>query len=182
MQKLAQMNKDKAVDLLNERLTFERASVRLYDSTMEKIRRTADPGLQNLLGQLKKYRDQEKEHEEWLEEQIRALGGDAHAETEMSRLITLESKGLEQVVLDGDPSPTHTLHAMLTAELVDNSGWQLLLELADEAGDDEAREAFKQRLHEEEDHLIFVRQIVEQCMRTELLGTPEQAVEMAHPT
>ncbi|AUX23576.1 hypothetical protein SOCEGT47_041030 [Sorangium cellulosum] len=182
MQKLAQMNKDKAVDLLNERLTFERASVRLYDSTMEKIRRTADPGLQNLLGQLKKYRDQEKEHEEWLEEQIRALGGDAHAETEMSRLITLESKGLEQVVLDGDPSPTHTLHAMLTAELVDNAGWQLLLELADEAGDDEAREAFKQRLHEEEDHLIFVRQIVERCTRTELLGTPEQAVEMAHPT
>lgn len=182
MQRLAQTNKDKAIDLLNERLTFERASVRLYDATMEKIRRSADAGLQGLLGQLKQHRDQEKEHEEWLEEQIRALGGDAHAETEMSRLITLESKGLEQVVLNGDPNPSHVMHALLTAELVDNAGWQLLLELADEADDAEAREAFKQRLHEEEEHLIFTRRIVERSMRTALLGTPEQAVAMAHPT
>ncbi|WP_437751188.1 hypothetical protein [Sorangium sp. So ce1389] len=182
MQKLAQGNKDKAIDLLNERLTYERASVRLYDSIVEKVGRAADPGLLNLLGQLREYRDQEKEHEEWLEAQIRALGGDAHAETERSRLITIESQGIGQVVLDGDQNPAHLFHALLTAELVDNAGWQLLLELADEVDDDEARESFRKRLHEEEDHLILTRQVVERLTRTELLGARDEAVAMAHPT
>ncbi|WP_437683873.1 DUF892 family protein [Sorangium sp. So ce131] len=182
MQRLAQGNKDKAIDLLNERLTFERASVRLYDSMLEKVGRAADPELQGSLGQLRQHRDQEKEHEEWLEAQIRALGGDAHAETERSRLIALESQGLEKVVLDGDQNPAHLFHALLTAELVDNAGWQLLLELADEADDDEAREAFRRRLHEEEEHLIFTREIVERLTRTELLGSPAEVVAAAHPT
>ncbi|XXX71728.1 hypothetical protein WMF30_29190 [Sorangium sp. So ce134] len=181
MQKLAQVNKDKAIDLLNERLTFERASVKLYDSIMVKVGRTADPSLLNLLGRLKQHRDQEKEHEEWLEAQIRALGGDAHAETEMSRLIAVESEGLKQVVLDGDQNPGHLFHALLTAELVDNSGWQLLLELADEADDGEARDAFRSRLHEEEDHLVLTREVVERLTRRELLGAPDEAIAAANP-
>ncbi len=182
MQKLAQTNKDKAIDLLNERLTFERAGVRLYDSIIEKVGRAADPSLQGLIGPLREHRNEEKEHEEWLEEQIRALGGDAHAETDMSRLITLESRGLEQVVLDGDQNPGHLFHALLTAELVDNSGWQLLLELADEADDGEAREAFQKRLHEEADHLLLTRQVVERLTRTELLGSPAEVIAAANPT
>ncbi|WP_437961560.1 ferritin-like domain-containing protein [Sorangium sp. So ce119] len=182
MQKLAQGNKDKAIDLLNERLTYERASVRLYDSIVEKVGRSADPGLMNLLGQLREYRDQEKEHEEWLEARIRELGGDAHGETEMSRLITIESQGIQQVVLDGDQNPAHLFHALLTAELVDNAGWQLLLELADEADDDEARASFRKRLHEEEDHLLLTRQVVERLTRTELLGSPAEAMAAANPT
>ncbi|WP_434048744.1 MULTISPECIES: ferritin-like domain-containing protein [Sorangium] len=182
MQKLAQGNKEKAIDLLNERLTYERASVRLYDSMVEKIGRSADPGLMGLLGQLREYRDQEKEHEEWLEARIRELGGDAHGETEMSRLITIESQGIQQVVLDGDQNPAHLFHALLTAELVDNSGWQLLLELADEADDDEARASFRKRLHEEEDHLLLTRQVVERLTRTELLGSPAEAIAAANPT
>ncbi|WP_438031016.1 ferritin-like domain-containing protein [Sorangium sp. So ce233] len=182
MQKLAQGNKDKAIDLLNERLTYERASVRLYDSIVEKVGRSADPGLMNLLGQLREYRDQEKEHEEWLEARIRELGGDAHGETEMSRLITIESQGIQQVVLDGDQNPAHLFHALLTAELVDNAGWQLLLELADEADDDEARASFRKRLHEEEDHLLLTRQVVERLTRTELLGSPAEAIAAANPT
>ncbi|WP_438021366.1 ferritin-like domain-containing protein [Sorangium sp. So ce315] len=181
MKKLAQANKDKAIDLLNERLTYERATVRLYDSIVEKIGRSADPSLLNLLGQLREHRDQEKEHEEWLEAQIRGLGGDAHAETEMSRLIAIESQGIQQVVLDGDQNPAHLFHALLTAELVDNAGWQLLLELADEADDDEAREEFRKRLHEEEDHLILTRQVVERLTRKELLGSLDEAVAAANP-
>ncbi len=38
-------------------------------------------------------------------------------------------------------------HALFAAELVDNAGWDLLVQLADEADDDEARRAFKKRLH-----------------------------------
>ena len=73
------------------------------------------------------------------------------------------------------------VHALLTAELVDNAGWQLLLELADEADDLEARQAFRRRLHEEEDHLIFTRRLVERLTRKELLGSTGELFKMAHP-
>jgi rubrerythrin len=122
-----------------------------------------------LVAQMQEFRDQEKEHEEWLEEQIRALGGDAHAETDKSQLIKIESQGIEKVVFEADGDVSHLFHAIFTAEMVDNAGWQLLLELADMADDDVARRAFSKRLHEEEDHLILMRRAVEGLARQEIL-------------
>jgi hypothetical protein len=61
-------------------------------------------------------------------------------------------------------------HALLTTELADNAGWELLIELADDVDDDEMRREFKKRLHEEEEHLIFVRRAVMAFARTEVLG------------
>ncbi|HEU4612003.1 MAG TPA: hypothetical protein VFS15_07990, partial [Kofleriaceae bacterium] len=57
-----------------------------------------------------------------------------------------------------------------TAELADNAGWDLLVTLADEAGDRDAKKAFKKRLHAEEEHLIFVRRAVQKIARREVLG------------
>jgi hypothetical protein len=71
--------------------------------------------------------------------------------------------------MSGAPLP-HLLQALLAAELVDNAGWDLLAQLADEAGDREAKRAFKKRLHEEEDHLLFVRKAVEKLAFAEVLG------------
>lgn len=69
-----------------------------------------------------------------------------------------------------DAELPHLLHAMLAAELVDNAGWDLLAQVADEAGDGKAKRAFKKRLHEEEDHLTFVRKAVEKLAFGEVLG------------
>ncbi len=170
MKALAAYNRDKVIDLLTERLEFERAGVKLYDSIIGKMERATQPNLTKLIGQMREHRDEEKEHEEWLEAQIRALGGDAHGNTEMSQLVHAESEGLEKVVLDGDPNVVHMFHALLTAELTDNSGWQLLIQLADEADDEVARREFKKRLHEEEDHLIFVRDVVTAFTRKQVFG------------
>ena len=101
--------------------------------------------------------EEEKEHEEWLEEQIRALGGDAHSPSEHSILVQAESEGIERV-MRRDDSIAHDFHALLTAELADNAGWDLLLQLADEFGDRKAKKEFKKRLHAEEKHLLFVRE------------------------
>ena len=62
------------------------------------------------------------------------------------------------------------MHALLTAELVDNAGWELLLELADDADDADARREFRKRLHEEEEHLIFMRRAVVAFARRNVLG------------
>jgi bacterioferritin (cytochrome b1) len=170
MDKLAKLNPGKVIDLLTERVTFERDGVKLYDAILEKMRRSGDEEVRRMLPQMQEHRDQEKEHEEWLEEQIRALGGDAHGTTEMSELVAREAKGIEDVILDGDNEIFHLFHALLTAELADNAGWELLVTLADEAGDREARRQFRQRLHDEEEHLVFVRRAVEGFARRQVLG------------
>jgi bacterioferritin (cytochrome b1) len=169
MKQLAAKNKDRVIDVLNERLTFERAGARLYDSILANMRSATNPEVVRMMGPMKEHRDQEKEHEEWLEAQIRAMGGDAHAKTEMSELTTEESAGVEKVVMM-DKNLVHQMHGLLIAELVDNAGWELLLELADDADDADARREFRRRLHEEEEHLMFVRRAVVAFARRNVLG------------
>ncbi len=173
MKDLANYDKVKVIDVLNERLAFERAGVKLYDRVLEVMRASGDENVMRMLDEMQGHREEEKEHEEWLEEQIRSLGGDAHAETDKSRLVTRESKGIEEVVMSDAELP-HLFHALLAAELVDNAGWDLLAQIADEAGDHSAKRDFKKRLHEEEDHLLFVRRAVEKLSVAEVLGKAEK--------
>ena len=168
MKKLAEHNREKLIDLLCERLAFERAGVRLYDTIIAKLDASGG-GIEAFRDEMQRYRDQEKEHEEWLEGCVRDLGGDTSVRTDLVRLVEQESKGIEQVVETDDLLP-HAIHALLTAELVDNAGWELLVELADDADDREAREAFRKRLHEEEDHLVFVRTAMLAFVRKDVLG------------
>jgi bacterioferritin (cytochrome b1) len=169
MKKLGERHPDKLLDLLTERLSFERSSVKLYDTAIAKIERSADPGITAVVPQMRQQRRQEKEHEEWLEDRIRELGSDAHTETELSELIERESRGVRDVVAD-DAEVPHLFHALLTAELVDDSGWKLLVHLADEADDADARRELLSRAREEEQHLIFIRSVVAAFARKQVLG------------
>lgn len=169
MDKLARHNRPRLIDLLNERLTFERAGVKLYDRILAVMRVNDDPFAARMLPALQQHRDEEKEHEEWLEAQIRSLGGTGHEVTEHSLLVTRESVGIEEVVMSDAELP-HLLHALLAAELVDNAGWELLVALADEAGDREAKHEFKKRLREEVTHLLLVRKAVQSFAAAEVLG------------
>jgi bacterioferritin (cytochrome b1) len=171
MEKLARKNVAKVIDLLSERLAFERAGVKLYDTLLARLRASDDSPLKALLGQVKEYREQEKEHEEWLEGQIRALGGDAHTPTEHSLLVQAESEGLERV-MRRDEKIAHDFHALLMAELADNAGWDLLVQIADELGDSEAKKEFKKRLEAEEEHLLFVRKTLLELTKKEISAPP----------
>lgn len=169
MKTLAKFNLAKVIDLLLERLAFERTAVELYDTILEKIKCSSEPEVSRMLGELEEYRSQEKEHEEWIASQIRDLGGDTDSVSPMADLVIRESQGIGQVV-HADEEVSHLLHALLAAELVDNSGWQLLIQLADDADDAVARREFMKRMHEEEDHLIFVRAAMAQLTRKDVLG------------
>lgn len=82
-------------------------------------------------------------------------------------MVQRESAGIEEVIKDRKPS--HYLHALMTAELADNAGWDLLAQIADEASDHTAKRQFKKRLHEEEEHLLFLRRALERLTRREVL-------------
>ncbi len=168
MHELVRRNRLEVIERLTERRAFERSSVELYNAVIPKVQASGDSQLQNLLAQLQNYRDHEREHEAWLAEQLRALGADARAITNSADLVTREPTS----ILDD-------FHALLTAELADNAGWDLLVELADEAGDRAARRAFKRRLHEEEEHLIFIRRALLRLARREILVTRSCACSSA---
>jgi len=171
MRKLAEKNVGRVIDLLNERLAFERTGVRLYDRILLRMRLSDDPQMERMIDRMQRFRDQEWEHEEWLEEQIRALHGDDHLPTEKSVLVMAETQGIERVV-HRDPRLPHDFHALLTAELADNGGWDLLVRIADEFGDYDAKREFRKRLREEQEHVLFVRKAVERFVKQELLGAP----------
>ena len=170
MKKFLETNREKVLDLLLARLAYERAGVKLYDTILARMRASGSQDVMRMEQEMAEYRDEEKEHEEWLEEQIRAAGGDAHGDSEMARLEETEASGVEQIVLGGREPLSKMFHALLVAELGDNAGWDLLAQLAAEAGDHEAKRAFKKRLHDEEEHLLFVRRVVQRFARREVLG------------
>lgn len=169
MHKLATINKERVLDVLLERLWFERAGVQLYDAILRRVQQSADDQVRKMLPQLEEYREEEKEHEEWLEEQVRSIGGDAHAKSDRARLVEEEAAGIEKIVMNPTAELSHCFHALLLAELADNAGWDLLVQLADEADDSDARKQLKKRLHQEEEHLLFVRKAMERFARREVL-------------
>ena len=69
----------------------------------------------------------------------------------------LASMGIMQVLTDPRSSMAQCLQAMLTAELTDNDGWRLLIQLADNLGHDEMKAEFETALADEEEHLMNVR-------------------------
>jgi bacterioferritin (cytochrome b1) len=170
MEKLAQHNREKFVDLLSERLAFERATIELYDSVLTKMRRLRDPVSIRLIAPLEDFREHEKEHTRWLEEVLRQLGATGNERTGLTELAWRESSGIERAIRN-DEEAIHLVHALLSAELVDNAGWELLLELADEADDEFARREFLKRLHEEKEHLFELRRAMLSVARKEILGS-----------
>jgi bacterioferritin (cytochrome b1) len=170
VKRLAEKHPDKVIDLLNERLAFERSSVRIYDRILEVMRAAGDPQVLGMLDTMRQHRDEEVEHAEWLEEHIQALGGDVHRETELARLALREAQGFEEVVLGSSPELLHLFHALQAAELVDTAGWELLVELAHKADDDAALDAFELRLTEEEDHLEYIRRVIARYTGSRVLG------------
>jgi len=120
MRKLAEKNVGRVIDLLNERLAFERTGVKLYDRMLLRMRLSADREIKRMVDRMQRFRDEEREHEEWLEDQIRNLHGDDHMPTDKSVLVLTETQGIERVV-QRDPRLQHDFHALLTAELADST-------------------------------------------------------------
>lgn len=174
MQMLGETNRAKAIELLSERLAFTRAAVSLYDAVLERLQSRGGP-YATLRGHLRVIREEKKAQEEWLEETLRAFGGDteqAPAGSPLPEEWTNILAGLSE-----DAAPSRFFESLLAAEVYDSGGWERLLDLAQQACDDDAADEFRQRLHEEEEHFLFVGRIVARFARGPTLEDEASSLE-----
>jgi hypothetical protein len=144
------------IDKLAERFAFERTGVRLYDALIGK-----HDGFGGFEGgpsrdDLSRFRDEELRHVTVLKECIEALGADATAVTPSADLAGVEGSGVGQVLADPRTTLAQGLHAILVAEVADKAGWELLIQLASELGQDEVVERLVPCEREEREHLKSV--------------------------
>lgn len=145
------------LDRLGERLAFERTGVRLYDALLCHISVVSDRTLGPSVAELRTIRDEEHRHFEMLRNAIEGMGADPTVQTPAANAVSVESQGLVQILTDPRSSRSQCLHAILVAELADNDGWTMLIELARGLGQNDMVARFEQALREEEKHLQLVR-------------------------
>ena len=153
------------LDKLGERLAFERSGVRLYEALIVKVA-AGDPHEGGPTREdLEHIRDDELRHFAIVRDAMRRLGADPTAVTPCADVTAVMSIGLVQVLNDPRTTLTQCLEALLVAELVDNDAWVLLIDLADELGQDDLAREFRNALVQEEVHLEQVRSWIANAVR-----------------
>lgn len=145
------------IDRLGARIAFERAGARLYEAVLAKRRAGGDGMADPAVIDLERIHREEIAHVHLLREAIESLGADPTALTPGADVTAVSSMGLMQVVTDPRTTVGQSLEAMLVAELADNDGWMLLIDLTRAMGQDEMARRFETALVEEEEHLRLVR-------------------------
>jgi len=152
------------LDKLSERLAFERMGVRLYEALFNKCQALGESTPGPSLEDIRHIGAEELDHFLMLNETITDLGGDPTVESPSADIAAVASIGILQVLTDPRSSVPQCLQAMLTAELTDNAGWEMLIELTGTLGYDDMRERFETALGNEEEHLQNVRNWVTDCV------------------
>ncbi len=169
MKELAKHDRSRLIHLLSERLAFERAGVNLFDRVLAAMRASGDADIEALHGEMEASRNEEQEHLAWLEAHLRALRADADGDAEDAPEADGPWTSIEEVAESDAPLP-QLVNALLAAKLADEAGWDLLVQLAEEAGDVDTRHALRSRVHDEEDHLAVIRRVMERLVFPEVLA------------
>jgi ferritin-like metal-binding protein YciE len=156
LNKLTGVSPEMLIDKLGERLAFERGGVRLYEALLAKAE-VVDMVDDEQLATLQHFRDEEAAHFELAKEAMETLGADPTAMTPCADVAGVTAMGVLQTISDPRTNLAQSLNALLTAELTDNAGWELLIELADSCGQTEIAERFQQALTQEQRHLQTIR-------------------------
>ena len=155
------------LDKLSERLAFERTGTRLYEALINKCEVLGESSPGPTVAQLQEIREDELRHFLLLNRAITALGGDPTVQSPCADTVQVASLGLLQVLTDPRTNVAQCLQAILTAELTDNDGWQMLINLAGELGHAEMAAEFQTALASEETHLASVRGWLEELVLTQ---------------
>lgn len=151
------------LDKLGERLAFERAGTRLYDALITKLEGSQDNTTSMTLADLQRIRQEEVRHFNIVNEAIQSLGGDPTAQTPCADVTGVASMGIMQVVTDPRTTMAQSLQAILMAEMTDNAGWEMLIAIAQDQGQDSLISDFTVALDEERQHLQLVRNWLEEA-------------------
>jgi bacterioferritin (cytochrome b1) len=145
------------LDKLSERLAFERMGTRLYEALLNKCEILGETMPGPTIEQIEEIGREEFEHFLLLNRTITEMGGDPTVQSPCADVASVASMGIMQVLTDPRTSMAQCLQALLTAELTDNAGWELLIKLAENLGHDEMKTEFEAALANEEVHLQNVR-------------------------
>jgi hypothetical protein len=145
------------IDKLGERLAFERTGTRLYDALLAKLEAANVHEGGPTREQLERIRDDEIRHFALVRDALLRLGADPTAITPGADVIGVAGQGWVQVLTDPRSTLSQCLVVMLSAEVADGEGWELLAALTESLGFDELAKQFRLALLEEEQHAIEVR-------------------------
>lgn len=158
------------IDKLSDRICFEASGTRLYDALISKcqLAESLPPGMD--LAKVQHLRDEEHEHYLMLKEVIESLGGDPTALTPAANANATATMGLCKVVTDPRTTVLQALDAMLIAELTDNDGWFLLIDICAALGLTDIAKKFDRALKQEDEHLEYIRSWISQGNLSEAGG------------
>jgi hypothetical protein len=145
------------IDKLGERLAFERTGTRLYGALIAKCESSEALPSGPTLADLQQIQAEELRHFELVRDAMTSLGADPTAVTPSADIAAVASTGVAQVIADARTTLMQSLEAILIAELVDNDGWSLLVDLTRAAGHEEMAKRFETANEVEEEHLMKVR-------------------------
>jgi rubrerythrin len=154
------------IDKLGERLAYERTGVRLYEALIMKVT-TATQGLAPDVADLTRIRDDEQAHFQLVAAALEKIGADPTAVTPCADVAGVAAMGHLQVLTDPRTTVSQALNSILMVELGDNAGWDLLIELANEAGHPQLAQGFAAALATEREHLETVRGWLHQAVLDE---------------
>jgi len=152
------------LDKLSERLAFERMGTRLYEALLNKVQILGETTPGPTIEQIEHIGREELEHFQLLNRTITEMGGDPTVQSPCADVAGVASMGILQVLTDPRTSITQCLQALLTAELTDNAGWELLIDLAENLGHEDMKAEFETALANEQEHLLNVRTWVSECV------------------
>ncbi len=158
------------IDKLGERLAFERSGVRLYEAIIAKCYARAEEIEESIIDELIHFKDEEAQHFKMVHDAMVSLGADPTAETPCADIAGVASMGLVKVITDPRTDLSQSLNAILSAELIDNAGWEALIDLAQKAKHEDLANQFEVALREEDQHLQTVKQWLLEMQSAALRG------------
>lgn len=160
------------VDKMGERLAFERTGIRLYEALITKWSALSEEvrgsEIQIDEAQLRSILADEEAHFRLLTDAIKTMGADPTAMTPGADIAGISAAGWLQVINDPRTTISQALNTMLSAELTDDAGWELLADLAASTGHTELVERFTSAEQAEHRHIERIKG----WLRESVLGQP----------
>ena len=154
---MAHVNMDALVDKLCERLAVETGGVDIYRAAIAKV---DDP---TVAARLEHFMQDEADHRDLLEAYLTRLGV-SERDTPSARLAKHEGKAYLDLIGEAQ-TPAQVLNILLTVELMDENGWEMIINLGRDLDDDDLVRTLDAALQEEKDHLRGVRGMLAQMTR-----------------
>jgi rubrerythrin len=110
---------------------------------------------------------EEAEHRDLLAAYLDKLGV-SERETPSARLAKHEGEAYLKLIGEAE-MPAQVLNILLTIELMDENGWEMIINLGRDVGDDELVRTLNAALQEEKEHLRGVRGMLAQMTRSMMM-------------